>query len=232
MRQLPKIPNLAIIGFVAASLAVHLLSFGGVHVVQRFAPEPPQKAEPVKFKVVEKKPVAEPTPKPTPPPPKPTPVPPKPKKLAETRKPEKKPQKNAKKVQGLTTKSTVKDSTVAAPVGNTMMAEDSGVRLSAEELASLERDLSADAQLIRDTLTVPEYTEAAIDAEIEGVVVVDVFVDQQGKVIQAELRKRIGYGMDERVVMAIMAARFVPRKNGKGMPLSGWAELPFKLELN
>ena len=57
---------------------------------------------------------------------------------------------------------------------------------------------------------VPEYTEDAIDAEIEGVVTVDVWVDRNGVVKKAEIVKGLGYGLDQRVTEAARKSTFNP----------------------
>jgi len=164
-------------------------------------------------------------------PPKPEVKPPKKLKKAQTRKPKKKPKKNAKKVQGLTKESLVKDSSVSAPAGNTLMQKDEGARLTPEEVDELEEDLSSDALLIQGSFIVPEYTQLALDADLEGRFIVDVYVDESGTVLEAELRKKIGYAMDQRVLEVSRTAKFIPRKNAKGVPLAGWAEIAFYLEI-
>lgn len=92
-----------------------------------------------------------------------------------------------------------------------------------------EKDLSADAELIAGSVEIPEYTEGALDAGFEGLVIVEVFVDVNGRVTEAEIEKKIGYGMDKRLIDSAKAARFIPRKNSKGQPLASWTRIPFRL---
>jgi protein TonB len=119
----------------------------------------------------------------------------------------------------------------SAPAGNTTMAPDEGKRLSPEEIRKLDRDLSADAKLIDGSFIKPEYTPEAEENNLEGAFVIEVYVDTQGKVLEAELRKKIGYGMDERVLNAAKNARFSPRKSPVGQALAGWTELRVRLNL-
>ena len=91
--------------------------------------------------------------------------------------------------------------------------------------------MSADARLIPDSLTRPKYTEDAISANLEGLFAVDVFVDPQGRVTDAQLPKKIGYDMDERVLLAIRNARFTPRRDKAGQALSGWTSIKVRLQL-
>src|SRR5262249_42259643 len=154
---------------------------------------------PVKIKIVEKPPEPKkepPPPPPPPPPPKPKPKP-KPKPPVATERPQPKAPEPAKPVQGFSKDAlTAGGKGPAVPMGNTLMREDEGKRLK-EPPPPLDADLSADAKLIRDSVVTPQYTDAALDANIEGYVDVDVYVEGSGKVTQAELRKKVGYGMDQ-----------------------------------
>lgn len=190
-------------------------------------PKPPEVKPPEPPKVEEKKP------EPPKEKPKPKPKPPE-KKTASERKPEKKPPvKPAPPVQGLSASAVSPNGTgIAAPVGNTLMTEDEGKRLKAEDVQPLtNEDLSADAALIRASIATPQYTDAALDAELEGTYTVEVFVDAAGAVTDAQLPKKIGYGMDEKVMAAARKARFTPRKDKLGKSIPGWTEVKFRLEI-
>jgi len=91
-----------------------------------------------------------------------------------------------------------------------------------------EVDLSSDPILIRETFQLPEYTDDALDADFEGTVIVEVFVRKDGSVGDAELAKKVGYGMDRRIVDSVRNARFLPRKDSKGKPLDAWTDLPIR----
>jgi TonB family protein len=119
---------------------------------------------------------------------------------------------------------------VAAPLGNTLMVEDTGERLK-EAPGALQGDLSAEPELIRDSITKPEYTQAAIEAGLEGSAIVEVLVEETGKVLEAELKKRIGFGMDERILTSAKGARFKPRRNRYGRAETAWTEIKFTLQL-
>lgn len=120
---------------------------------------------------------------------------------------------------------------MAVPAGNTTMVEDQGKRLRPEQIAALEEDLSEDASLIVDSFIKPKYTIDAEDAALEGRFVVDVFVDVDGKVKDATLRGKVGFGMDERLMESVLKARFNPRKNALGRPIAGWTEIKVRLTL-
>src|SRR6185437_10750058 len=112
-----------------------------------------------------------------------------------------------KVIQGLSASSTSDKGKFAAPLGNTLMTNDTGERVK-EAPPPIDADLSADAKLDHSSITKPQYTDSALDANLEGTVVVAVFVDESGKVTDAELNKKGGYGMDERIIAAARQARF------------------------
>jgi TonB family protein len=80
-------------------------------------------------------------------------------------------------------------------------------------------------------VVIPSYTDAALDAAFEGRVTVEVYVDESGAVVQAEPAKKIGYGMDERILQSALSAKFVPRKNRLGQPEPSWTKITFNLQV-
>jgi len=184
-----------------------------------------------KKEVVEPKVTPEPEVKPTP---KPKPKPkskPKPAPKSE-RQPATPPKKNAQPVQGVSKKSLSKGASgISVPVGNTLMIEDRGIRLKVEEVESLAQDLSTEAKIIASSVIQPEYTNDALDAGIEGNYKVDVYVDESGIVTDAELAKKIGYGMDRRVIASAMKTKYEPRRDRTGKPLAGWTSIVFRLQI-
>jgi periplasmic protein TonB len=224
--------SLSLLTIWAASLLLHIVFFSVVQLVPQPAKAPTYNK--VSVKVTEKpKPVetvaAEPEAKPAEPvKPKPSPQ--------EKKTPVAAPKDNSpppQPVMGLSKDSFAEGGkgSFSAPAGNTTMAPDEGKRLSPEEIRKLDRDLSADAELIDGSFIKPEYTPEAEDNSLEGSFVLDVYIDTQGRVLEAELRKKIGYGMDDRVIKAAKNARFRPRKNPLGQPLAGWKEIKIRLNL-
>lgn len=79
--------------------------------------------------------------------------------------------------------------------------------------ASFERaragpDSSRDAVLLRRTE--PSYTQAAIEAGVEGAVVLEVVVRRDGTAASPRLVKRLGFGLDEKALEEIVHWRFLP----------------------
>jgi len=136
----------------------------------------------------------------------------------------------AQAVQGLPPDAVQPDAPgIAAPIGNTLLTEDEGKRIRPEDYRDLGGDLSADARLILKSVVIPKYTDAALEGNLEGNFIVDVYVDEAGNVLQSEVRKRVGFGMDERLLDAARMAKFQPRKNKFGRTEAGWAEIKFTL---
>lgn len=217
---------------VGLSVALHALGIGVLG--SRALWESQKKSEPVKVKIIEtKKEEPKPEPPPPPPPKKEPPKPkPKPKQVASQQQPKQPPPKEPPKpIQGLDANSMDPNGKgVAAPMGNTMMMEDTGERAKTPP-PELQADLSADAALIRSTIVDPKYTDAALDANLQTTVLVDVFVDENGVVQEVELKKKVGYGMDERIIETMKNAKFTPRKNKLGRPEAGWTEVKWSLEI-
>ncbi len=75
-----------------------------------------------------------------------------------------------------------------------------------------------------------KYTKEAQVAEIEGVVKVQVTVDESGKVISARVLSGLGYGLDEIALAAARDTVFDPATLC-GKPLVGTKILPFRFQL-
>ena len=190
-----------------------------IHRTEKPKPQPPE------VKKEESKPEPKKADKPKPKP--------KEKKVSTERKTKEPPKEMAKPIQGLSPSALAPEGKgITAPVGNTLLTEDPGKRVKPEDVKPLSNDdLSADAALIASSVVVPKYTEDAIDAGVEATVTVDVFVDATGQVKDAELKKKIGYGMDARILDTARNARFIPRKDRYGRSVEGWAEIRFRLEI-
>lgn len=213
------------------SLILHVVVFGALTSTMVEDAPPSRRPDSIKVKIQE-----------TPPPP-PTPakvekkIPPKPPKaLAKTTNPPKADPNTPppQPVYGVAKESLQPAGSggIAVPVGNTTMMADDGKRMRPEDIQKLDRDYSADAKLLLDSLKLPQYTDAAVEANLEGRFVVEIFVDDNGKVGDVQLKKKIGYDMDGPVIEAIRKAQFSPRRNPVGVPIAGWTEITIRLELD
>lgn len=235
--RLAKVSSNIVVAAVFVSLILHTF---GVVLLDRASLR--KKTEPdnaIKIRLIEKKEDVkiEKPPKPLLLPEKPKPKPkPKPKlKQIATERPKKQdtpPAEPPKPVMGLDKDSFASSgkSSVSVPMGNTLMMEDDGTRVNTPPPA-MDVDLSSDAQLIRQSFVIPQYSEAALDAGFEGFVFVDVQVNEMGSVVDAEIRKIVGYGMDPKILAAVMEAKFIPRKNRLGRAEAGWTEIKFTLQI-
>jgi TonB family protein len=80
--------------------------------------------------------------------------------------------------------------------------------------------------------TEPKYTDAARDAGIEGMVVLEAVIDTSGKVANARVVQSLDkkYGLDEEALKAVNAWLFKPAtKDGKPVPMIVQLELMFRL---
>jgi protein TonB len=217
----PPKSSFYIFSSLALSLVLHLTCFGALESAAGLAPRRMRSQAPLTVKIAEKKaPQPEPV-KRSPPPPKPKPQPPKRSPLQD--------KPVARPVAGLSAESFTEKpagaTAMAAPAGNTMMAPDSGIRLRPDQIEKLKDDLSADPQLITETVVKPEYTPEALEAGFEGKVIIDVHITDKGDVTHAELAKKVGYGMQEKIIEMAMKARFIPRKNHAGAAIAGWGQI-------
>jgi len=77
----------------------------------------------------------------------------------------------------------------------------------------------------------PSYTEEARDAKIQGTVVVQVVVNENGIAEDIVIVRSLDEGLDERAKQAIAQWRFEPgTKNGEAVPVLATIEVNFKLK--
>lgn len=222
--------NLPLVTFLIFSFLSHISSLFVLKYYQKSRLSLKQKKESiVKLKIIKKE--AKPKPKVMPKPKIAKKIPPKKKKVTTLRKKPKKVTKIPPKViQGLSKSSFSSEgqSGFVAPVGNTLMTKDEGIRVDKNK-AIKQVDLSKDAELL--SFQKPEYTDDAIDNDLEGVFIVSVFVTAEGSVSEAELESSIGFGMDRLIIEASKNAIFSPRKNKFGKPMESWTEIQIRLEI-
>jgi TonB family protein len=77
----------------------------------------------------------------------------------------------------------------------------------------------------------PEYTKAAGNARYEGICLVAVIVDAQGKPQDVKVVRRLGMGLDEKAIEAVKKFKFKPAmKDGKTpVPVRMTVEINFHL---
>ena len=74
------------------------------------------------------------------------------------------------------------------------------------------------------------YPPRALNANVEGRVIVQMLVDEKGNMSNATIVKGLGYGCDEEVLRVIRGARFKPGRVA-GQPVSSWHTLFFEFTL-
>jgi TonB family protein len=76
----------------------------------------------------------------------------------------------------------------------------------------------------------PSYSDEARAAKVQGVVVLSVVIGTDGKASDIQLRKGLGYGLDEQALNAITQWTFKPgARDGMAMPVQASIEVNFRL---
>lgn len=113
------------------------------------------------------------------------------------------------------------------PITQTMIMEPT--QSAQVETNSLEPSpLHSGPRLVRESVQEPDFTEDAIQNRFAGVLLVQVLVDAQGKVVTANLDNPSGYAIDEQVLSAAKQARYQPAQDVAGHPVQAMALLRFR----
>jgi TonB family protein len=76
----------------------------------------------------------------------------------------------------------------------------------------------------------PSYSQAALEGKLEGVVVLQVVVDANGRVTNPRVMKSLGLGLDEKAIEAVSQWKFTPGyKDGKPVAVAATLEVNFRL---
>ncbi len=73
----------------------------------------------------------------------------------------------------------------------------------------------------------PAATEKALRVKATGTVGVRVLVEASGRPVRAYVTRRVGHGLDQRAIEAVMQYRFDPATQ-KGLPQTTWVDLDIK----
>lgn len=77
----------------------------------------------------------------------------------------------------------------------------------------------------------PNYTDEALDAELEGIVVLSAEIHPDGRVHNIEIREHLGKGLDESASKALSKWRFNPaRLKGEPVKVKAIIQIRFRLE--
>jgi periplasmic protein TonB len=112
---------------------------------------------------------------------------------------------------------------VAMPVGNTLQTKPTHAKVAAAEVKPLAAPVAA-YEVTKMPLRVGEctgkYTEEAKQAGLEGTVILDFVVGEDGWVRDIKIVQGLGQGLNEAAVRAAKACRFTPgEKDGKRVPV-------------
>ncbi len=121
---------------------------------------------------------------------------------------------------------------VAAAATRPVLASAATARHRVEQLAPAPATECSDPVVKprRKSLVTPKYTLEARQADIEGIIRVEVTIDETGRVASARVLSGLGYGLDETALAAAKMCTFEPATQC-GKPIVGTAVLPFRMEL-
>ncbi len=205
-----------------------------IHVVLDKKEKPPA---PKPEKVEKPKP---PKPKPKPPKPKPKEPPPPPKPNKETPPPPEPPKEPPKEIFGVTEDSVSKQgSGVAVRVGNTLNKDMELKYSDPKDIKPLPKAPPRRRPVPAYKLSKlpsfkdradPVYPAEARRNEIEGVVKLEVIIDETGRVLKVRVKKSLGYGCDEAAIAAVRQSKFNPGYQGD-KPVLVKLTIPFRFVL-
>jgi len=77
----------------------------------------------------------------------------------------------------------------------------------------------------------PNYTEAARQKRVQGVILSRILINEHGDVKSVLLVSRLGYGLDQQAIIAVSRLKFEPAtKDGKPIPVWQAVEIEFRLK--
>ena len=111
----------------------------------------------------------------------------------------------------------------ALPVGNTLQTKPGRVKVAAANVKPLAAPVQA-YEVTKMPLPIGrctgKYTEEARQAGLEGTVILDIVVGEDGAVRDVTIVQGLGQGLNEAAVRALKACRFTPgERNGKSVPV-------------
>ena len=105
----------------------------------------------------------------------------------------------------------------AMPVGNTLQVPQTGPAVAPTKVKPLAAPVPVyevtKMPTMRDRCR-GDYTEAARDAGVEGTVVLDLVVDEEGNTREIKVVHGLGHGLDEAAVAALKRCHFAPGERG------------------
>lgn len=81
------------------------------------------------------------------------------------------------------------------------------------------------------TSLLPDYPDTARNAGVQGTVVLEVYIDKNGRVRSVNIKKGIGFGCDEAAIRKVKSTVFIPARMG-GKPVAVRQIISFDFRLN
>lgn len=201
---------------IGVSVAVHVVGMGGM---SQLAPAMDPFMDPIEVELQEQEPPPDPPP---PPPPEPEPEPaPEPEPVEEVADLRDIQADEIRDVFGVSPDSVAEDGAFEARVGTTLMKEPEPEFVPLPLVSSLPSFKSK---------VEPEYPEEARRAGIEGLVILEVGIDQGGRVFDVTVIQAAGHGFDEAAVAAMKQSIFHPARRGSE-PVAVRLRIPVRFTL-
>lgn len=135
--------------------------------------------------------------------------------------------KEFKPVVGVTEESVADGGAVAVPLGNTLMGTPENKVNENVEYAPLQSVTRMPSFRVQ---VKPAYPEQARRLGIEGVVILEVAISSEGRVLEARIIEDPGFGLGESALRAIMASEFEPALSGE-TPVAVRVRIPVRFLL-
>jgi protein TonB len=75
----------------------------------------------------------------------------------------------------------------------------------------------------------PEFTDEALKARYQGVCVISLIVDEQGKPQNIQVERHLGMGLDQKAMEAVQQYKFKPAlRHGKAVAVKAHIEVNFR----
>lgn len=108
------------------------------------------------------------------------------------------------------------------------LSQHSGRNAPVEGVSSSLAGAGGMARLLYQTIQPPRFTADALAAGFAGLLVVELALDEDGRVVRTQLVNPSGFRIDDEALMAAKGARYLPARNSAGQPIASSAELRFR----
>jgi TonB family protein len=77
----------------------------------------------------------------------------------------------------------------------------------------------------------PSYSDQARSAKVSGIVVLHLIVTAEGRTWNMQVKRSLGYGLDEQAIEAVGNWRFEPAVDPEGKPVPVWTDIEINFRI-